>query len=58
MPQRMHSSTPSHGIADRFTRAIVCFGRQGKERSERFLKSAAANMVNGGHPWLRDGVEQ
>ena len=31
---------------------------RGKECYERFLKSAAASMVNGGHPWLRDGVEQ
>ncbi len=31
---------------------------KGKERYERFLKSAAASMVNGAHPWLRDGVEQ
>jgi len=29
---------------------------RGKERYERFLKSAAATMLNGSHPLLRDGV--
>ena len=29
-----------------------------KERYERFLKSAAATMLNGSHPLLRHGVEQ
>jgi len=29
---------------------------RGKERSGRFLKSAAATMLNGLHPLLRDGV--
>jgi hypothetical protein len=29
---------------------------RGKERYERFLKSAAATMFNGSHPLLRDGV--
>ena len=31
---------------------------RGKERYERFLKSAAATMLNGSHPLLRHGVEQ
>jgi len=31
---------------------------KGKERYERFLKSAAAIMSNGLHPILRDGVER
>jgi hypothetical protein len=31
---------------------------RGKERYERFLKSAAATMSNGSHPILRDGVER
>jgi hypothetical protein len=31
---------------------------RGKERYERFLKSAAATMLNGSHPLLREGVEQ
>jgi hypothetical protein len=31
---------------------------RGKERYDRFLKSAAASMLNGSHPWLRDGVER
>ena len=29
---------------------------RGNERYERFLKSAAATMLNGSHPLLRDGV--
>jgi len=29
---------------------------RGKECYERFLKSAAATMLNGSHPLLRDGV--
>ena len=29
---------------------------RGKDRYERFLKSAAATMLNGLHPLLRDGV--
>jgi hypothetical protein len=29
---------------------------RGKERYERFLKSAAATMLNGSHPLLRNGV--
>jgi len=33
-------------------------GARGKERYERFLKSAAATMLNGSHPLLRHGVEQ
>jgi hypothetical protein len=31
---------------------------KGKERYERFLKSAAAILSNGLHPILRDGVER
>jgi hypothetical protein len=31
---------------------------RGKERYERFLKSAAATISNGSHPILRDGVER
>jgi hypothetical protein len=31
---------------------------KGKERYERFLKSAVATMSNGSHPILRDGVER
>ena len=31
---------------------------RGKERYERFLKSAAATMLNGSHPLLRDGAER
>ena len=30
---------------------------RGKERYERFLNSAAATMLNGSHPLLRNGVE-
>ena len=30
----------------------------GKERYERFLKSAAATMLNGSHPLLREGAER
>jgi len=31
---------------------------RGRERYDRFLKSAAASMLNGSHPASRDGVEQ
>jgi len=31
---------------------------RGKDRYDRFLKSAAASMINGPHPWLRDDLEQ
>jgi len=31
---------------------------KGKERYERFLKNAAATMLNGSHPWLREGAER
>ena len=31
---------------------------KGKERYERFLKSAAATMLNGSHPLLREGAER
>jgi len=31
---------------------------RGTERYERFLKSAAATMLNGSHPLLQHGVEQ
>jgi hypothetical protein len=31
---------------------------RGKDRYDRFLKSAAASMINGPHPWLRDELEQ
>ena len=33
-------------------------GAKGNERYERFLKSAAATMLNSPHPVLRHGVEQ
>ena len=33
-------------------------GAKGNERYERFLKSAAATMLNSSHPVLRHGVEQ
>ncbi len=31
---------------------------RGKERYERFLKSAAATMLTGSHPLLREGAER
>ena len=31
---------------------------RGKERYERFLNSAAATMLNGSHPLLREGAER
>jgi hypothetical protein len=31
---------------------------RGRERYERFLKSAAASMLNGSHPWLEQGVDR
>jgi hypothetical protein len=31
---------------------------RGKERYERFLKSAAATMLDGSHSWLQDGVKR
>jgi hypothetical protein len=30
---------------------------KGRERYDRFLRSAAAGLVNGAHPLLREGVE-
>jgi DNA-binding GntR family transcriptional regulator len=31
---------------------------RGRERYERFLKSAAASMLNGSHPWWQEGLNQ
>jgi hypothetical protein len=31
---------------------------RGRERYERLLKSAAASMLNGSHPWLQQGVDR
>jgi hypothetical protein len=31
---------------------------RGRERYERFLKSAAATMLDGSHSWLQDGVKR
>jgi DNA-binding GntR family transcriptional regulator len=31
---------------------------RGRERYERFVKSAAATMLDGSHPWLQDGVKR
>ena len=31
---------------------------RGRDRYERFLKSAAATMLNGSHPLLREGAER
>jgi len=42
------------GLPDQSSASVA----KGKERYERFLKSAAALMSNGLHPILRDGVER
>jgi len=42
------------GLPDQSTVSVA----RGKERYERFLKSAAALMSNGLHPILRDGVDR
>ena len=42
------------GLPDQSSASVA----KGKERYERFLKSAAAILSNGLHPILRDGVEQ
>ena len=42
------------GLPDQSSTSVA----RGKERYERFLKSAAALMSNGSHPILRDGVDR
>jgi len=42
------------GLPDQSSASVA----KGKERYERFLKSAAASMSNGSHPILRDGEER
>ncbi len=42
------------GLPDQSSASVA----KGKERYERFLKSAAAILSNGLHPILRDGVER
>ena|ERR1051326_924011 len=42
------------GLPEQSSASAACGG----ERYERFLKSAAATMLNGSHPSLRDGAER
>jgi len=42
------------GLPDQSSASVA----RGKERYDRFLKSAAASMLGGSHPGLRDGVER
>ena len=42
------------GLAEQSSPSVA----KGKERYERFLKNAAATMLNGSHPWLREGAER